>query len=79
MLFLNEHKVILFPSPLYPPWVHVYLQVTIPNFVFIRRVPTLSFTGWNPKMFSLHLLSTVKDTPNPPIPVFCLSVAMYKF
>jgi len=68
MFFLNEHKVMLFPSPLYPPWVHV----TIPNFVFILRVPTLSFIGWNLKMFSLHLLSTVKDTPNPPIPAFCL-------
>ena len=40
--------VILFPS-LYPPWVHVYLQITIPNFVFILRVPTLSFIGWNPQ------------------------------
>jgi len=50
----------------------MFIKVIFLYFVSILRVHTLSPIGWNLKMFSLHLLSTMRATVNSFLPEFFL-------
>ena len=69
MLFLSI-KVLLFLPALSSVGACTFILVIFLNFVFILRLHMLSFIDWKPGMFPVHILSTMKATPNPLLFVF---------